>query len=70
MGDVLTGVCAALLGQRLTAFDAGRLGAWLCGRAAELAVSHGPQSEASLLATDLSGWFGTAFRELQHRVGC
>ena len=39
MGDVLTGVCAALLGARLSTYDAARLGAWLCGRAAELAIS-------------------------------
>jgi NAD(P)H-hydrate epimerase len=34
MGDVLTGVCAALLGAKLRPNDAARLGAWLCGRAA------------------------------------
>ena len=31
-GDVLTGVCGALLGQHLEPYDAARLGAWLCGR--------------------------------------
>ena len=38
MGDVLTGVCAALAGQGLPLYDAARIGAWLCGRAAEIAV--------------------------------
>ncbi|MEY2584197.1 MAG: ADP-dependent NAD(P)H-hydrate dehydratase / NAD(P)H-hydrate epimerase, partial [Verrucomicrobiota bacterium] len=35
MGDVLTGVCAALIGQGLSLYDAARIGAWGCGRAAE-----------------------------------
>ena len=34
MGDVLTGVCAALIAQKLSPFDAARVGAWVCGRAA------------------------------------
>ena len=44
MGDVLTGVCAGLLGQRLSPYDAARVGAWLCGRAAEIAIFDGNQS--------------------------
>jgi NAD(P)H-hydrate epimerase len=39
MGDVLTGVCSGLLGAKLSPNDAARVGAWLCGRAAELALS-------------------------------
>ena len=50
-GDVLTGVCAAFLARKIPAYDAGRLGAWLCGRAAELAVSL--SSEESMLPSDL-----------------
>lgn len=64
MGDILTGVCAALLGQGLDAYDAGRLGAWLTGRAAELAM-RGGESEQSLAATDLPRHFGAAFAELR-----
>lgn len=64
MGDILTGVCAALLGQKLDAYDAGRVGAWLTGRAAELAVQAG-ESEESLAATDLPHFFGAAFAELR-----
>ena len=37
-GDVLTGVCAAFLARKIPPYDAGRLGAWLCGRAAEMAA--------------------------------
>lgn len=66
MGDVLTGTCAALLGQGLGVFDAGRLGAWICGRAAEhLVVGSGWRSEESLAATDLLEVFGQAFREIR-----
>lgn len=64
MGDILTGVCAALMGQKLDAYDAGRVGAWLTGRAAELAIQAG-ESEQSLAATDLPRHFGAAFAELR-----
>ena len=65
MGDVLSGTCAALAGQGLALFDAARLGAWICGRAAELALISG-QSQESLAATDLLEQFGRAFRELRN----
>ncbi len=65
MGDILTGVCAALAGQGLPLYDAARLGAWVCGRAAEIALCHGGQSEESLCASDLPRFFGQAFRGLR-----
>ncbi len=65
MGDVLTGVCAALLGRKLLPNDAARLGAWLCGRAAELAIFNGPASEESLLPWDVLDHLGGAFRDLR-----
>lgn len=68
MGDVLTGVCAALAGHGLALYDAARLGAWLCGRAAELAIFGGGESEESLSATGLLAHLGPAFKEL--RAGC
>jgi ADP-dependent NAD(P)H-hydrate dehydratase / NAD(P)H-hydrate epimerase len=68
MGDVLTGVCAALAGQGLALYDAARLGAWLCGRAAEIAIESGRESEESLSAGRLSPLFGRVFKEL--REGC
>ena len=66
MGDVLTGVCAALLGQKLPAYDAARLGAWLCGRAAEIAIFDDGASEESLLPRDVLDHLGTAFSDLRN----
>lgn len=64
MGDVLTGVCAGLLGQGLSLYDAARVGAWLCGRAAEIAIFNGTQTEQSLLPRDVLNHLGDAFKEL------
>jgi NAD(P)H-hydrate epimerase len=64
MGDILTGVCAALIGQKLSPYDAARLGAWLCGRAAEIAIFNGDASEESLLPHDVLDHLGQAFRDL------
>ena len=64
MGDVLTGVCAGLLGQGLAPYNAARVGAWLCGRAAEIAIFNGNQSEQSLLPRDVLDHLGEAFKEL------
>ncbi|MCX6968471.1 MAG: NAD(P)H-hydrate dehydratase [Verrucomicrobia bacterium] len=69
MGDVLTGTCAAMAGQGLALFDAGRVGAWICGRAAERALAA-HQSQESLVATDLLGEFGGAFRDLRDPQAC
>src|SRR5437660_6351226 len=64
MGDILTGVCAGLAGQGLSLYDAACLGAWLCGRAAEIAIFDGSQSEQSLLPRDVLDHLGNAFNEL------
>jgi len=61
-GDVLTGACAALLGRGISAYDAGRLGAWLCGKASELALDE--ESEDSMLPSDTIKHLGQAFRAL------
>jgi len=65
MGDVLTGVCAALAGQGLALYDAARTGAWLCGRAAEIALSGGSHSEESLTPSSLMSQLGPAFEALR-----
>jgi NAD(P)H-hydrate epimerase len=50
MGDVLTGVVAALLGQGLDACDAACVGVALHARAGDLAAGSAPRG---LLASDL-----------------
>jgi NAD(P)H-hydrate epimerase len=66
MGDILTGVCAGLLGRKLSLYDAARIGAWTCGRAAEMAIFGGGASEESLLATDVLDRLGQAFNEIRN----
>ena len=51
MGDVLSGIVAALLAQHLHPFAAARLGVWLHATAADDAVEH--DGEIGLLASDL-----------------
>ena len=65
MGDVLTGVCAVFMAQKLAPYDAARLGAWACARAAELAIFNGSASEESLLPRDVLHHLGAAFNDLR-----
>lgn len=62
-GDVLTGVVAALVGQGLPAFDAAALGAWVHGRAGDLAALR--LGQTSLTATDILDHLPAAFRECE-----
>ena len=64
MGDVLTGVCAALVGQKLALYDAARIGAWACGRSAEIAIFEKGETEESVLPRDVIQNFGAALSEL------
>jgi hydroxyethylthiazole kinase-like uncharacterized protein yjeF len=68
VGDVLTGLLAALAGQGLAPYDAARLGSWLIGRAAELAIFSGAESTETLRPTALLDHLGQAFGDL--RYGC
>jgi NAD(P)H-hydrate epimerase len=54
-----------LAGQNLSLYDSARIGAWLCGRAAEIAIFNGEQSEQSLLPRHVLDHLGEAFKELQ-----
>ena len=67
MGDVLTGLLAALAGQGLSLYDAARTGSWLIGRAAELAVYGGSESAESLFPTAVLDHLGAAFHEMRRR---
>ncbi len=61
-GDVLTGLIAALLGQRMSALDAAHLGAHLHGIAGDLAAEV--HSKPGLIASDLLRFLGRAWCEL------
>ncbi|MFZ4778991.1 MAG: NAD(P)H-hydrate dehydratase [Terrimicrobiaceae bacterium] len=65
MGDVLTGVTAALLAQGLDTFHAAITGAWICGRSAEIALSSGGESQESLRASHVLKNAGQAFKGLR-----
>lgn len=58
-GDVLSGVIAGLCAMGLCAYDAGALGAYLCGMAAELLSEF--QGEYSLTPSDIIAYLGAAF---------
>ena len=61
-GDVLTGIIASLVGQGIDAFDAARLGVYLHGLAADIAVKK--KGESSLIATDILYTLPQAFKKL------
>ncbi len=67
MGDVLTGVCTALIPQLSdkNLLHSAVLGAWLCGRSAECAVFGGPESAESLCASSVIENLGAAFESLR-----
>jgi ADP-dependent NAD(P)H-hydrate dehydratase len=58
-GDVLTGLIAALLGQKMEVFEAAQLGVHLHGLAGDLAAKS--LSEPGLIASDLPRWLGLAW---------
>ena len=58
-GDVLTGVIAALLGQRLSEFEAGVLGVYTHGLAGDIVAER--VGQVGLIATDIADALGEAF---------
>jgi ADP-dependent NAD(P)H-hydrate dehydratase len=60
---VLTGVIAALRGQGLSGFDAAVLGAWVHGRAGDLAAVK--LGQTALTAADLIDFLPAAFRDVE-----
>ncbi len=62
-GDVLTGLIAGLLAQGCGAADAAMLGAYLHGKAGELAAASG--SRRSVLAREVAANLGDAFADLE-----
>lgn len=62
-GDLLAGVIGARLAIGDSTVDAAALGAWLCGRAAEVALNQENLSEESLTPSDVLHFLGAAFRD-------
>jgi NAD(P)H-hydrate epimerase len=67
MGDVLTGLIAALFCQHLEPFDAARLGVHLHGLAGDLAAKE--LGEISLTAGDLIHFLPKAFQAISGKNG-
>ncbi|MGL5016916.1 MAG: NAD(P)H-hydrate dehydratase [Luteolibacter sp.] len=62
-GDLLAGVIGARLAYGDAPMQAAALSAWLCGRAAELAIQTASLSEESLLPSDVLTHLGGAFED-------
>lgn len=66
-GDVLTGLIAALLAQRMPPFEAARMGAYLHGLAGDLAAAE--LSEPGLIASDVPRYLGRAWLRVELHGG-
>jgi len=62
-GDLLAGVIGARLAAGDSPLEAGCLSAWLCGRGAEISVSHSNQSEESITPSDVLNHLGAAYQD-------
>ncbi len=62
-GDVLTGMIGALLAQGYESKEAAKLGVYLHGLAADIALQH--ESEESLIAGDIIANIGKAFKQIR-----
>ena len=68
MGDVLTGLCAALQASTGCPYRAACLGAWFGGRSADLLIDAGARSVESLSAVDVAEGLGAAFDDLRGSI--
>jgi NAD(P)H-hydrate epimerase len=64
-GDVLSGIIASLLAQNYSPLNAARIGAYVHGRAGDLALQD--YSPFSVIASDLIENIGKAFLQLMER---
>jgi ADP-dependent NAD(P)H-hydrate dehydratase / NAD(P)H-hydrate epimerase len=62
-GDVLAGVIGAQLSSAKPSLHAAALGAWICGRSAEIALLERHLSEESLTPSDVLQSIGAAFKD-------
>jgi len=66
MGDVLTGILAALIAQGYAPFAACKLGAYLHGFSADLVAAE--KGEIGISAVDVQEWLPYAFKELSREA--
>jgi len=66
-GDTLSGIIGGLLAQGLAPFDAARLGVWLHGHAADLALAE-RDTEEGLTPSMLSDHVGAALASLRFQA--
>jgi NAD(P)H-hydrate epimerase len=66
-GDTLSGIIGGLLAQGLAPFDAARLGVWLHGHAADLALAD-RDAEEGLTPSMLADYLGTAIASLRFQA--
>ncbi|MEP5505259.1 MAG: NAD(P)H-hydrate dehydratase [Luteolibacter sp.] len=59
-GDLLSGVIGALMGGGMDGFDAASLGAWMCGRGAEISEM---EMGSPTTASDVAGYLGLALSD-------
>ncbi|NOQ21209.1 MAG: NAD(P)H-hydrate dehydratase [Candidatus Aegiribacteria sp.] len=62
-GDILTGIVSSLMAQGMEPFDAGVLGVYVHGLAADIAIEN--SSERSLIPSDVASSLGKAFRVIE-----
>ncbi|MDD2797992.1 MAG: NAD(P)H-hydrate dehydratase [Bacteroidales bacterium] len=62
-GDVLTGILVGLLAQGYNSEESAKIGVFLHGRAADLALDH--QSEESMIASDIIDQLGNAYKSMR-----
>ncbi|MFU8892605.1 MAG: NAD(P)H-hydrate dehydratase [Luteolibacter sp.] len=63
MGDVLAGICGALLAAKIPPIEAAAFAAWLSGRAAERAIHLDRESAETLRASHITTHLGGAFHD-------
>lgn len=64
-GDALTGIITSLLAQGYTPFAAAKIGVYIHGLAADIALVN--QSYESMIITDVINCMGKAFKKINHK---
>lgn len=63
-GDILTGIISSLMAQGMNPFNAGIVGVYAHGLAADMAIEH--SSSRSLVPSDVASHLGRAFRVIEN----